>query len=235
LEPMVLGLALAPSLAGGCLAMAVFAAFLARRPLRLVVGEGVGARRAAAKGPLVALAVVAAGFFAGAVALGGAAWLVWLAPVLAAGTVFLYFDLRAAGREELAEVTGAGAFALLPAVFAVLAGRSAATAIALAVIRVGRAVPAVLGIRASLRAAKTGLRRPAPALIGVLLALAAGALLARAGLAPTMAAVGLAILALRTVALLGWPRPPLRARTLGIMEAVLGAGFVLSVAMTWPA
>jgi hypothetical protein len=43
------------------------------------------------------------------------------------------------------------------------------------------------------------------------------------------------VLAARTMFLLVWPRPVWRARTLGMIETVLGAGFVLTVAWAWRA
>lgn len=235
LEPLVLGLAVAPSPAGGLLAVAVMAGFFSRRPLRLALRDASAVRRAAARGPLAVLVAVALSAFGAAVALAGVAWLGWLLPVAAAGAVFLYFDLRAAGREEIAEVAGATAFALVPAALAVLAGWSAPAAVAVALAMLGRAVPAVLTVRACLRSAKTGVRRPAPAMIGAGVALAAGLVGVRAGLAPAAVAWLFAVLAGRTWVLLLWPRPSLRARTLGMIEAGLGAFFVIAAALAWRA
>jgi hypothetical protein len=235
LEPLAFGLIAAPSAGGACLALAVVAAFFARRPLRMLCGETVSPNRAEARGPLALLVALAVLALAATVALGGMAWLGWLLPVAAAGAVFLYFDLRAAGREGVAEVAGAAAFALVPAALAALAGWKAPAAGALALVMVGRAVPAVLTVRACLRGAKTGRRQPALALLTAAGALGAGVALVRGGLAPTMAAGFLVVLAVRTAALLVWPRPILRARTLGMIETVLGLGFVLAVALAWRA
>ena len=99
----------------------------------------------------------------------------------------------------------------------------------------GRAVPTVLCVRAYLRAAKTGIHRIAPALTAAALALAIGTALALAGLAPRTAVVLLALLAARAVVLLVWPRPALRARTLGMIEAAFGAFFVLVAVVAWRA
>lgn len=136
------------------------AAFFARRPLRLVWRAENAGERATASGPLAALGVVAAVAFGGAVWWGGLDWLGWLVPAAAAGAVFLYFDLQAAGREGVAEVAGAAAFACVPAAMAAAAGWEFAAAGALAVAMLGRAVPAVLTVRASLRAAKTSGAKP---------------------------------------------------------------------------
>lgn len=235
LEPLAFGLIAAPSLAGASLALAVVAAFFARRPLRMLFGEVVSAGRAEARGPLAVLVVVAVLAFGVAVMLGGTAWLGWLLPVAGAGAVFLYFDLRAAGRESVAEVAGATAFALLPAALAGLAGWPPLSAVALALVMLGRAVPAVLTVRECLRAAKTGRRAPAAAVLTAAGAFMAGMALVRSGLAPTPAAWLLALLAARTTTLLVWPRPVWRARTLGMIEAVLGAFFVLALGAVWKA
>ena len=235
LEPLAFGLLVAPSGAGACLAAAALAGFFARRPLRTAVNDPHAERRAAARRPLGLLAATALGFFlaAGASASGGVTWLAWLLPALATGAVFLHFDLRAAGREEAAEIAGAAAFAWLPAVLATLAGWHAPEAAALALVLGGRAVPTVLAVRAALRAQKTGQRRPAPAVAAAWLAVAGAVGLMRAGLAPRLAVILLAVLAVRATALLVWPRPALRARTLGMVEAVLGAIFIFALAFAW--
>jgi hypothetical protein len=235
LEPLALGLLVAPSAAGACLALAVLAAFFARRPLRLALGGARSDRRDEARRALAACVAAAAVFFLGALGLGGVAWLGFLLPVAAGGAIFLHFDLRNAGREEAAEVAGAAAFAFVPAAIATLAGWPAPAALALALVMCGRAVPTVMFVRASLRAAKTGVRRFASALVAAGVALATGAALALAGLAPRMAAGLLAVLAVRAVVVLLFLRPGLRARALGMMEAVLGAIFVLAAAVAWRA
>jgi len=233
LEPLALGLIAAPSPAGACLACAVFAGFLARRPVRMAFTDPPSARRAEARGPLAVISLVASSSFAGAVALGGFEWMQWLAPVAVAGAVFLRYDLRAAGREEIAELAGSAAFALVPAALAALAGWSPVGGAALALLMVGRAAPAVLTVRACLRATKTGERRVAPALVSTGLALVVAVGFVRGGIAPAASAWMLALLAARSLALLVWPRPVLRARTLGMIETVLGLGFVVAVAWSW--
>jgi hypothetical protein len=150
-----------------------------------------------------------------------------------AGGIFVAFDLRNGGREEVAEIAGSSAFAFLPAAFAAIKGVDSGVALALAVVMCGRAVPTVLCVRAALRGAKTGIRRPAPALVAALVALGASIVLLRQGLAPATAAVALAVLLLRAVVLLLYPRPALRARTIGMIEAAIGVAFVIVVAWSW--
>jgi hypothetical protein len=104
-EPAVLGLALAPSPAGACLALAALAGFLARHPLRLVTLD----RRRGARHPRTALAGRVFAGFAGlslllavtASALASAPF--WLPLVVAApvGLVALAYDaLGRSGRDR---------------------------------------------------------------------------------------------------------------------------------------
>ncbi len=232
-EPLVLGLLVAPSAAGALLALAVVAAFFARRPLRIAWNDASSGRRAAARGALLACSAVAAASLIGAVALAGLAWTRWLVPSAAAGAVFLAFDLRRSGREEVAEIAGSAAFAFLPAAFAAAAGWSALAALVLGFVMFGRVVPTVLCVRARLRGAKTGIARPVPALAAAALAFAGGVWLAALRLAPVTIAVLLGVLAVRSGVLLVFPRPALRARTLGLVESAVGACFVFCAAAAW--
>jgi hypothetical protein len=233
LEPLAFGLIAMPSVAGGWLALAVTAGFFARRPLRIAWRDSRADRRGEARVALAGcgFAAVAALWFA--IALAGVNWMAWLVPSAIAGALFVSFDLRNGGREELAEIAGSAAFAFLPAAFAVLAGATPAVALALAVVMCGRAVPTVLCVRTAVRAVKTGIRRPAPALVATSMALGAGVMLARSGVAPVAAVWALAVLALRAFGLLVFPAPVLRARTIGMVEAILGLAFVLTVAAAW--
>lgn len=232
-EPLALGLLVAPSAAGALFALAVVAAFIARRPLRIAWSDASSGRCVAARRALLACAVVAAAFLLGAVSLTGIAWTLWLLPSAAAGAVFVAFDLRHGGREEPAEIAGSAAFAFLPAALATVAGWPAPAALALGLVMLGRTVPTVLCVRAYLRGAKTGVARTAPALAAALLAFAGATILVVLDLVPVTVAVLLGALALRSGVLLVFPRPALRARTLGLVEAIAGAVFVFCAAAAW--
>lgn len=231
-EPVALGLLAAPTRGGAWLAVAVAAGFFARRPLRLAVRDEAPARRATARTALVLCGALALAAAAMALATAGPHWLPWLLPTMATGAVFVVFDLRNDARAALAEVCGVTAFGLLPAVFAHLAGWSGGHALALALLMLGRSVPTVLCVRACLRAAKTGERRAGPALWAAGLALATGYALAREQLLPGAAVALLAALAVRSGVLLVFPRPALRARSLGLIEAILGLIFVVGAGAT---
>ena len=233
-EPVVLGCLVAPSVSGAWLALAVAAGFFARRPLRIVSRDRDATRRSTAAFALSGLALASAAGLLGAVAGSGVEWLVWLLPSAVAGAGFLLFDLRNAGREQVAEVLGAFAFGWLPAAFAALAGWTPLAALALATLMVGRAVPTVLVIRACLRAAKSGTRHATPALLASFAALGFAVSLFRLGALPAVGVVLLALFAARAWVLLVVPRPVLRARTLGMIEAVAGVTFVITAAcLAW--
>lgn len=233
LEPITLGMLIAPSAAGAALSLALLAVFFARRPLRLALSERRPERRQAAYRALVACAGVAGAALLTAVVLGGVAWLVWLLPVGLAGAVFASLDSKGSGREEAAEVAGSAAFALVPAALAILGGMTMWSAVALAVLALGRSVPSVLCVRAYLRAKKMGVRRDGPALMTALgAALLAAGLYAAQGV-PFFAVIALAVFAFRAAALLTFFRPDWRAKRVGMMEAGLGATFVVGLAVSW--
>jgi hypothetical protein len=232
-EPIVLSLLLAFSLPGALFAVVLAAIFFARRPMRIVRVEQRADRRLAAWEALGGCAMIAIAAGSAAAAIGGTAWLVWLVPMALCGGVFAWLDVRGAGREEAAEIAGAAAFALAPAVFAALAGWTRIESAALAILVVGRAVPSVMGVRAFLRAAKTGVRRDAPALVASLVAVAGAAILVEMKVAPFAALLAMIGFAMRAFVLLVVVRPAWRARTVGIVEAVLGIGFVAAMAIVW--
>jgi hypothetical protein len=232
-EPVALGLLAAPSAGGGYLAMAVAVGFFARRPLRIAVGDADATRRATARTLLGLLGLVAVGGFAGAVALGGAGWVAWLAPTAGFGAAFAWFDFQKTNRAAAAELAGTVAFAWLPGVFAVLDGRPASGAIALGLAMLIRAVPTVLTLRAVLRGRKSGKWCGGPALAASVAALAVAAVLVRFRLAPWALVWFAALFAARSGAWLLLVRPALRARTLGIVEMALGLLFVGGMAWAW--
>jgi hypothetical protein len=233
LEPLALGLLIAPSLPAVPFSLAVVAAFFARRPMNIALREYRARRRAAARSAAFWCAGTAAVCFAATLLEAGSTWAMWLVPSAIAGVVFLNFDLRAAGRSQEAEVAGATAFALLPAAIAALAGWGTTAALAIALVMLGRALPTVLCVRAVLRGGKTGERHVIPAVAAALVAVIVGVALASGHMAPWTPAILFAVFLVRTLLLLVFPRPAVRARTLGIAEAVSGVAFVLATAAAW--
>lgn len=233
LEPIVLGLLIAPSWSGAWFGLAAFAVFLARRPLRAGVAETKPDRRTAAWQALAACAAVA--FCAAVIAFRSARaeTFGWLMPSVVGGAVFLAFDLRRDGREQIAEVAGAFAFACLTAVLVSLGNRPGVVAAAAGAVMLARSVPTVLVVREFLRERKS---RSASSPLALFLALAAAAVVAalhRRGEAP-LVAVGLGGLLAARAAVLFFARPAVRASTLGMFEVVLGIVFVVGCGLAWP-
>lgn len=233
LEPLLLGLLLAPSKSGLFLGGACLAGFFSRRPLKIALTDSHSERRASARAPLAGCVLAAVGATVAAIATGGGAWLMWLVPAAVAGGLFLYFDLRGSAREETAEVAGTIAFAFVPGAMATAAGYRPETAAALIWVACGRAVPTTLFVRAYLRSVKTGRSRPWPALLAAATAAGGGVWLHAAGLVPSAPVVALVVLLCRSAIYLVYPRPVVSARLVGKQELFLGAAFVLFLALTW--
>lgn len=243
LEPVALGLLVAPSHGGAWLALAVLAGFFTRRPLKLAATlPASDPRRAAAWRWTLLFAVIALAALGASAAtkvpITQQSAFVALWPLLLAaplGAAFLWFDLRGEMREAEAEIAGSAAFALVPATFATLAGWPAAPALALAALMLARSVPTVLTVRTFLRLAKGKASTALPALASAGVALLLVLALATRGLVPGTAVVLAALLAARTGWLLSPRTPAWSARRAGITEAVIGAVFVAALALAYGA
>lgn len=234
-EPVALGLLVAPSAPGAALALAVAAGFFVRRPLKLsCTCAAVDARRVPAAMWAMIFSVAAVSALAFSVSSAGELGPLW--PLLLAapcGAAFLWFDLRNDMREAEAELAGSAAFAVLPAVFATLAGWTPAAALALAALSFARSMPTVLTVRTYLRLQKRQAVNPLLPLAAAVVALLACALLARQQLLP-FAAVALPALLLGRTALFVTPlRPALTAKQVGMIEAGLGVVYLGGTALAY--
>lgn len=230
-EPLVLGLLCAPSIAGGFLGAAVAAGFFCRRPLRIALHERRVARRRLAWRISGVCALLALAAFAIALAVGGGRWLPWLVPTMVCGGLFSRYDLKNDGREEVAEIAGAATFAWLPASLAALGGWTSGEALALASIMCCRALPTVIFVRAAVRGRKIGRTDLKYAIATAVLALALALALGGAKLAPWLATAWCGLLLVRVLFIGRYPA--IRAKTIGIFEAVAGLAFVLTLALAW--
>ena len=230
-EPAILGLALAPSAAGACLALAALVGFLSRHPLRLLMID----RRKGARYPRTALAE---GVFAGGAGLAllllAAAFALaprpfWLPLVLAVpiGLVALAFDALGRSREALPEAAGALALGASAAAIALAGGAPTGFAWGAWALLALRAVTSVLYVRARIRLDRGLAAGPRAVHVGHAAALAAATGLASAGWAPWLApAVFLVLLARSGWGLSSWRRP-VRPQVLGFQE--LGYGLLTVV------
>jgi hypothetical protein len=231
-EPVVLGLAVAPSVAGLCLGAAALLAFLARTPLRVVLVDR--HRRRDLDRTALARRVLTA-------EVAGVAALVALAALTAAGRFWwpaaiatplvateLWFDTRSRSRRLVPELAGTFGICSVAAMILLAAVHPAGEAAAAWLILTARAATSVPHARAQV-ARLHG--RPAPA--RVLLAADAAALVAAAlavAVDPGVAAGAIAVAGVVAIQRLtaGTPVP---ATVVGIRQTVLGLAVVVATAL----
>jgi hypothetical protein len=232
LEPVVFGLLVAFSAAGVALAMAAVAGFFIRRPLKIAFREDEPERRKIACAAIFIFGAIAFAGLSLAAKIAGVEKLWPLFPAALAGLIFAGFDLRNEARAEAAELSGAIAFAILPAAFASLAGWKFFAATALALVMLSRSVPTVLLVRAYLRRAKHRPSTMTPSVVAAIAAFVLVFLLALFRVAPWIVAGFFFLMAGWTV-YLATCRARFAAKTIGIVEAIFGAAVVLGSALGW--
>jgi len=226
IEPVVLGLVLAPSPAGFYLAGAAGAAFLARHPLRLVFMD----RRKGARYPRTALAerfacgyaTLALALFALASALASAPF--W--PAIAVGVlpalVALVYDLQGRSREALPETAGGVALGASASAIALAGGVAAGPAFGAWALLALRGVTAVLYVRARLRLDRGLSAGTRGALASHAAALAVAGALTLAGWGPWLGVLALGVLLLRAAWGLSSRRAQVRPKVVGFQELAFG-------------
>lgn len=233
LEPIALGMLVAPSAAGLALGLGAFAAFLVRRPLKLawtLRNRRTDPRRGPALGFAAVFGATAAASFACATARAGLPPLLPLLAVSPLAVVFLAQDLEHRSRSVTAETIGPVVFAAVAPAMAMAAGWKSGPAFALAAVLAGRAIPSVLYVRARLRKDR-GLDPPAWPILAVhLAALAAIAVPVHRGWLPRVALLPFAVLFLRAALGLSRWRIQQSTRAIGFTEMGLGIFTVLWVA-----
>lgn len=234
-EPVIVGLAMAPSAAGACLALAALAAFLVRHPLRLWLID----RRKQLRYPRTrTVAWIAAGYAAFALlmlasALASSGAPLW-APLVAAapfGLVALAFDAVGRSREAVPEAAGAVALGAAATAIALAGGAAPSLAWGAWALLALRAVTAVLYVRARLRLDR-GLDaspRAVHASHGAALAVSGG--LAAAGWAPWLAPAAFLVLLARAGWGLSSRRRRVRPQVVGFEEIGYGLMTVLALAI----
>jgi hypothetical protein len=233
-EPVVLGLVLAPSWAGLCLAGAAVTAFLARHPLRLALTD----RRKGVRYPRTVLAerlvtgeaVVALVLTAVAAPLASAPF--WPAVVSAApaALVALWFDAHGRSREALPEAAGVVALGASVSAIALAGGVPAGPAYGAWALLALRGVTAILYVRARLRFDRGLPSGRRAALSSHLAGLAAAGALAAAGWGPWLGVIALVLMLARALHGLSSRRPRLRPQAVGFRE--MGWGLVTLALLT---
>ncbi|MDR7537767.1 MAG: YwiC-like family protein [Armatimonadota bacterium] len=233
LEPVLLGLLVAPGWAALGLGIAAVAAFLARHPLRLWLTD----RRRGARYPRTGLAArIGLGFAAVsaaglALAVGSASAPFWWPLALGAllALLQLRYDARLRGRHIVPEVSGAVAMASVAAAIALAGGRPVSVAAGLWLVLAMRAVAALFYARTQVMRARGVAASPAGAYVAEGAALVVLVASAAWGLSPWLSALGLGLLGLYST--YTFARPPLPARLVGWGQMVFGLLMVLLTAV----
>ena len=234
LEPVVLGLLIAWSVAGALLGVAAFVAFLARTPIKVVLVD----RRRGRTLPRTRLAATIAAVELGAIAVlvavatWSVGWAPWVPLLVAAPFVLvqLGFDMRSRSRRLVPELAGTVAMGSVAAAIVVAGGGSAAVAGAAWLVLAVRAVATMPAVRDQVRRAKG---QPAPrrvADLSQLLALVVAVVAVVVGWWPwpILVAVGLLV----AVQLAMSVRRPVPAPVIGVQQLVLGLVLIVTAGTT---
>jgi len=233
LEPALLGLLVAWSTAGVCLALAAFIGFLARTPLKLVLVDAsrhrtlprtVAARRVAGAELLVLAGLTAAAF---ALARGP----FWV-PALVAGplvAVELWFDMRSRSRRLVPELAGAIGISSVVAMIVLADGGSARLACGLWLVLAARSLTSIPFVRAQIARLHQHAGSASTLVYADLAAVVVAA--AAVGLDHALGAGAVAIVAVVIYQRASSRSPLPRAVVLGIRQMVLGLVVVVLTAV----
>jgi hypothetical protein len=235
LEPIVLGLLVAPSLAGWSLALAVAGAFLIRHPLKLAFTDRQRgkryARTALAERVIVFYGALAVAGLALAVALAG--WEIVLPLIMALPLVLamLASTVQNRGRDLIPELAGASALAVTASGIALAGDASARTAFALWVILTARDLPSILYVRARLRLEKDKPFSWTLVILANVIAVMTVLALVWLDFAPLLALLALTVLFARALYGLSPYRRRVRMQTIGLLEMAYGLVVVIATAL----
>lgn len=233
LEPVLLGLLIAPSIGGLALGAAAFLAFLVRTPMKLAVvdlrrGRWLDRSRLAMRIALVELAamamLVSVAFFTS-----GRSWLVAVAVAAPLVGLELWFDVRSRGRRLVPELCGAVGIAAVAAAIVLAAGRGGALATGVWLVLAARSIGAISFVRVQITRLRRGAGNSMPSDAAQVVAIAIGAVAVGVDSRLLAALAGIAVLAVLQV---WWiRRPPLPAKVLGMRQMLLGVGLVAVTAV----
>lgn len=234
IEPLLLGLLVAPGLAGAAVAGLTSAIFLTRSPLRLVLLDWRRGRRSPRTRTAIRFSLIygtAAGLFL-ALALHLSPSRFWVPLALAAPVgVFqlLVYDIYNRQRELAPQFLGVAVLSSSASAVVVAGGWSLPASSVLWVLLVARSVTAILFVRSQIRKTMGAPVRPGAMLTAHGLALVAAAGLASANLLPWPVAAAFLLLAGRAVHF--HRRSPRPVQQVGWTEILFGLGAVLLMAL----
>jgi hypothetical protein len=216
LEPIILGLIIAPSGDGVLITIGTVAVMLIRQPLKLMLRDW---SRQRYPRTAVCEALVAA-FGVGALLTFGVAFGPALLPLLIAipfGVTQFIYDYRNQNRTLMSELCGAiASSAPVIAAIVIAGGKPAAIAAGLAALILARAIPAVLYVRAVLRGESR-----------VVMLIAHAVAIAVAAIVSWFAVAAMVLLFVRALL----PVRNVRAQKVGMREIAFGAAFVALAAI----
>lgn len=230
-EPVVLGLGVAPSLAGLFLSIGVIGAFLARYPAKIAISDRIHHKRYArtrlAERFATGYGVVALLGLGLAIAWGGVGILLPLLLAVPLGALLFLSNLQNRGRDLLPELAGACALALTASSLALAGEKSSGVALALWIILLARNIPSILYVRARLRLERGKPYRLAPVLASNAAGIIGVLILAWTGVAPILALAAVIILLIRAIYGLSPYRRRVSVQNVGFQEIGFGLMTVL--------
>ena len=228
LEPVLLGLLVAPSVAGALLGVGALLAFLVRTPLKLVLidlrrDRWLPRTHLAARLTAVELAAL---FAIGVTVTAATGWQWWI-PVLVAIPLVaaqLWFDVRSRGRRTAPELSGAIGVCAVAAAIAVAGGEPGATAAALWMVLAARAIGAIPFVRAQIARLRNGTAHLRGAVLAQGAALACAALAVAVDPAVSLGFAG--VVGLSVLQFTWLRRRQVPAKVLGMRQMILGLALV---------
>lgn len=225
LEPLVAALAIAFSSGGIWISIMVIGAFLARRPLQVLINQRnvpAGEMKAAALKFLAVFSLFAAIGLVGAILTSSLVVLIPLATALPVAVFQLYIESTTRGRHLIAEVSGAFVMPASAASIVLADGGGWPFAAAVWFFFVARFVPSILYIRNRLNLEK-GKRSSMLLPVGLhAVALVTVTMLAAAGYLPLLIIPAFVLLFARSIYGLSRYRRRVKAMKIGVAEVVYG-------------
>ncbi len=235
LEPILLGLLVAPSWAGVCVMAATIGGFLTIQPMKIALVDWRRGKRYArtrlAERVLAAFGALALVEGVAAIALAGPHILVPLFIALPLAGLLLVSYARQQGRDLMPELAGAAALALAAPSIALAGDAPLDTALALWAIQTARVVPSILYVRARLRLEKGQPHTGDLALGAHAAALVALIALAALGVVPWLSILAMIVLLARAARGLSESRNRVRPQKIGFLEIGYGLLTVLLAAL----
>lgn len=234
LEPSLLGLALAPSWAGLCLAFAALAAILCQHPLVLYLGDRrrgkAYLRTRVALHLALAFSLLAGSLLLLSLVLANS--VLFLLPLAVALPLVAYqFQAKLAhrGRNLLPELVGVSVLATLAVSLVLVAGGPLSLALILGTVMLMRSLPSILYVRARLRLGRGEVVNHWPSILASALAFLAAGYLSVSGTLPYVVSTTFLLLFVRSAFGLSPLRLPLKAKHIGLLELAFGLLLTLSV------